>query len=110
MAVGIYPKNHVECCVIMFGKGGSMNRMLLKKSNYSNLLLAALGCFFVVFILLGFYLWSNSREPDPVENYLLTTKGKFLRLVAPRNTQRHFLWKKVVESWFGLLRLQTIRK
>lgn len=71
-----------------------MNRMLLKKSNYSNLLLAALGCFFVVFILLSFYLWSNSRGPDPVENDLLTTKGKFFTVGSSSQYSTTFLVEK----------------
>ena len=78
----------------MFGKGGGMNRMFLKKSNYSDLLLTALGCFFVVFVLLGFYLWNNSRVPAQVESDLLTTQGKFLTVSSSSQYSTTFLVEK----------------
>lgn len=71
-----------------------MKRVLLKKFNYSNLLFTAWGCFVVVFILLGFYLWSNSREPIQVESDLLTTKGKFFAVGSSSQYSTAFLVEK----------------
>lgn len=58
------------------------------------MLLTAWGCFIVVFILLGFYLWSNSREPIQVESDLLTTNGKFYALGSSSQYSTTFLVKK----------------
>ena len=71
-----------------------MKRIFFKKFNYSNILFTAWGCFIVVFILLGFYLWSNSREPIQVESDLLTTKGKFYALGSSSQYSTTFLVKK----------------
>ena len=71
-----------------------MRRMIFKKFNYSNLLFTAWGCFIVVFVLLGFYLWSNSREPVQVEGDLLTTKGKFYAIGSSSQYSTTFLVEK----------------
>lgn len=71
-----------------------MKIKIFKKFNHSNLLFTAWGCFVVVFVLLGFYLWSNSREPIQVEDDLLTTKGKFYAVGSSSQYSTTFLVKK----------------
>lgn len=71
-----------------------MKRMIFKKFNHSNLLFTAWACFIVVFILMGFYLWSHSREPIQAEDDLLTTKGEFYAVSSSSQHSTTFLVKK----------------